>query len=40
MQLQMLESSRSVESSAAGYVTVAFDLPRFGLSLAILEKQE
>ncbi len=39
MQLQMLEPVRVVETQD-GYVTLGFDLPRFGLSLVILEKPE
>jgi xylan 1,4-beta-xylosidase len=39
MQLQMLEPARIVDAEG-GYITLAFELPRFGLSLVILEKPE
>jgi xylan 1,4-beta-xylosidase len=39
MQLEMLEPVRIVET-VNGYVTLGFELPRFGLSLVILEKAE
>ncbi|MGE5295943.1 MAG: GH39 family glycosyl hydrolase [Solirubrobacterales bacterium] len=39
MQLEMLEPARVVDA-ASGYVSIGFELPRFGLSLIILEKPE
>jgi len=36
MQLQTLEPVRVVEPTN-GHITLTFDLPRFGLSLVILE---
>lgn len=39
MQLEMLEPARTVDAESSN-VTLNFDLPRFGLSLIILEKPE
>lgn len=39
MQLELLEPVRVVETES-GYVTLGFDLPRFGLSLIIIEKAD